>query len=285
MRRLFYYSTGICVPHGFMAHGMWVFAGWRARFFACLARFVGLAGLAGLCACAGVSQRVDGSDSLLANWAPHALPGLPGAPTWQHQTFPGKESTRYTSGEHGGRPAVGAEAHASASVVRKHVHVAPSELAGLQFSWWVSELVPGADLTVRSQADASARLMLAFDGDRSRFSAKDAALSELVRALTGEEMPYATLVYVWSNQHPVGSVIPSTRTGRIRKLVVESGPGGLGRWLDYRRDVRADFERAFGEAPGTLTTVALMTDADNTRGRTRAWYGPMKFMPTLAARH
>ena len=59
----------------------------------------------------------------------------------------------------------------------------------------------------------------------------------------------------------------------------------LGRWLDYRRDVRADFEQAFGEAPGALTAVGLMTDADNTRGRTRAWYGPMKFMPTLAARH
>lgn len=57
-------------------------------------------------------------------------------------------------------------------------------------------------------------------------------------------MPYATLIYVWSNQHPVGSVIPSARTSRIRKLVVESGPVRLGRWLDYRRDVRADFEQA-----------------------------------------
>jgi len=178
-----------------------------------------------------------------------------------------------------------ADANASASVVRKHVHIAPSELAGLQFSWWVPELLPGADLAVRSQADASARLILAFDGDRSRFSAKDAALSELARALTGEEMPYATLIYVWSNQHPVGSIIPSTRTSRIRKLVVESGPGGLGRWLDYRRDVRADFEQVFGEPPGHLIAVGLMTDADNTRGSTRAWYGPMKFMPTLAAKH
>lgn len=268
-----------------MTHGMLLPAEWRSHFFACLARIMGLAVLAGLCACATVDQGAGVSDGFLAKWAPHALPGLPGEPAWHHQTFPGKEPTRYSSGEHGGRPALEADANASASVVRKHVHIAPSELAGLQFSWWVPELLPGADLAVRSQADASARLILAFDGDRSRFSAKDAALSELARALTGEEMPYATLIYVWSNQHPVGSIIPSTRTSRIRKLVVESGPGGLGRWLDYRRDVRADFEQVFGEPPGHLIAVGLMTDADNTRGSTRAWYGPMKFMPTLAAKH
>jgi len=249
-----------------------------------LARIAGTLVLAGLGACATVDQGADGADVPLAKWAPHALPGLPGEASWQRQTFPGKEPTRYSSGEHGGRPALLAEANASVSVVRKPVHVAPGDLAGLQFSWWVPELIKGADLAVRSQADASARLILAFDGDRSRFSAKDAALSELAKALTGEEMPYAALIYVWSNQHPVGSVIPSARTSRIRKLVVESGPVHLGRWIDYRRDVRADFEQAFGEAPGPLTAVGLMTDADNTRGATRAWYGPISFMPTIVAK-
>ena len=269
-----------------MQRGMLVSARSGFHGITFLARLVGVMALLGLGACstvATVDPGNDGVDAPLAKWVPYALPGLPGDPPWQHQTFPGKQPTHYAASQHEGRPALRAEANASASVVRKPVHVAPGDLAGLQFSWWVPELVPGADLAVRSQADASARLILAFDGDRSRFSAKDAALSELARALTGEEMPYATLIYVWSNQHPVGSVIPSARTSRIRKLVVESGPVRLGRWLDYRRDVRADFEQAFGEAPGALTAVGLMTDADNTRGEARAWYGPLKFIPTVVA--
>ena len=65
------------------------------------------------------------------------------------------------------------------------------------------------------------------------------------------------------------------RTDRIRKLVVESGPQRLSRWLDYERNVRADFEQAFGEPPGALVGIGIMTDTDNTQSQARAWYGPL----------
>jgi hypothetical protein len=104
-------------------------------------------------------------------------------------------------------------------------------------------------------------------------------LSELSHALTGEPMPYATLMYVWSNTRPVGSVIKSGRTDRIRKLVVESGRNNLNAWLDYERDIAADFEQAFGERPGALVGIGVMTDSDNTRTTAQAWYGAV----TLAA--
>ena len=126
--------------------------------------------------------------------------------------------------------------------------------------------------------------VLAFEGDRSRFTARDAALSELARALTGEELPYATLMYVWCNQRPAGTVIQSPRTDRIRKLVVESGPLRLNQWLDYERDIRADYERVFGEAPGALVGIAIMTDSDNTRSHAQAWYGPVRLLPARQVR-
>jgi hypothetical protein len=59
-------------------------------------------------------------------------------------------------------------------------------------------------------------------------------------------------------------------------LVVSSGTEALGRWKDHARDVRADFERAFGEAPGAVLSVAVMSDTDNTRSRTRAWFGGLE---------
>jgi hypothetical protein len=83
-------------------------------------------------------------------------------------------------------------------------------------------------------------------------------------------------MYVWSNKLPAGTVVKSGRTDRIRKLVVESGRKNLNIWLDYERDVAADFELAFGERPGALVGIGLMTDSDNTRTTAQAWYGSVK---------
>ena len=104
----------------------------------------------------------------------------------------------------------------------------------------------------------------------------DAPLQDLTEALTGEPLPYATLMYVWCNACPPESVIVNPRTDRVRKLAVESGPTHLGQWRSYRRDVKADFEKAFGEPPGALLGLAIMTDTDNTRSTTRAWYGAIR---------
>lgn len=106
-------------------------------------------------------------------------------------------------------------------------------------------------------------------------------LSELSNLMTGEPLPYATLMYVWCNTRAPGSVIINPRTDRIRKLVVESGGKNLNQWLDYERDIRADYERVFGEPPGALVGVGIMTDTDNTQTATRAWYG----QPKLSSGH
>jgi hypothetical protein len=143
----------------------------------------------------------------------------------------------------------------------------------------VPALIANADLMQPDTSDSPVRLVLAFEGDRSKFSAKNAMLSELALTLTGEPLPYATLMYVWGTHRAPGSVIVSHRTDRIRKLVLESGPQHLGRWLDYERDIKADFEKAFGEAPGALVGIGIMTDTDNTRSQTQAWYGPVSLVP------
>ncbi len=197
---------------------------------------------------------------------------------WQHHAFPSKAPTRYRYVREQGRDAVSATSRSSASALRRREDLAAQDLGRLQFSWRVPALIAQADMGQREDDDAVVRVVLAFDGDRSRFSPRDAMLSELSRALTGEELPYATLMYVWCNRRPAGTVIANPRTDRVRKLVVESGAANLGRWLEYERDVRADFERVFGEAPGRLRAVAIMTDTDNTRSEASAWYGPVRWV-------
>lgn len=214
-------------------------------------------------------------------WAKASLPRLDQAP-WQHLALPGKRPTEFKATQLEGRSTMAVTAASSASMLRKQVRVEPQDLGQLRFSWKVPALIPGADMAQRDTDDAPVRVVLAFDGDRSRFSTKNAMLSEMARMLTGEEMPYATLMYVWCPTRQAGSVIQNPRTDRIRKLVVESGTARLGQWVDYAQDIRADFIRAYGEEPGALIAVGIMTDADNTRSTAQAWYGPLRMVQTGA---
>jgi hypothetical protein len=81
------------------------------------------------------------------------------------------------------------------------------------------------------------------------------------------------LIYVWSNEVPVETALESPQIERIRMIVVERGPARLGQWLHYRRNVREDYRRAFGEDPGDIVAVGVLTDSDNTQQSARALYG------------
>lgn len=205
---------------------------------------------------------------------------VPGTIPWQHFKIPGKQPTAYNDTSTDGRPAVMASAVSSASMLRQSVRVEPAMLQDIVFSWKVRHLIPGADLTQRDTHDSPVRLVLAFEGDRSEFSMKNAMLSELSLTLTGEPMPYATLMYVWCNACAKDTLYINPRTDRIREIVLEAGPERLGQWLDYRRDIRADYVKAFGQEPGALVDVGLMTDTDNTRQSAVAWYGPISLITT-----
>lgn len=210
---------------------------------------------------------------------PEQLPLVFGAAEkmrWQVIHLPGKLRSAFRIDTRDQRPVLRTESAGSIAMLRQKLQIDPAQLGRAYFDWRVDNLIEGADMTQRETEDSPVRLVLAFDGDRSRFSPRNAMLAELARSLTGEEMPYAVLMYVWSNELPVDTVIINPRTDRIRKIVVESGPARLQQWLRYERDVRADFERAFEEPPGMLQSIAIMTDTDNTRGRTQVDYGEIR---------
>lgn len=198
---------------------------------------------------------------------------------WSHKVLPGKRITRYELTQLDGKWAVVADARSAVSLFRRGVRLEPDELGSIEFSWRIEALLDSADLTKPGSEDSPVRLLLAFEGDRSKFSAKNRMLSELVHALTGEPLPYATLMYVWDNHALVGSVIPAGGgTDRIRKLVLDSGPAHVKTWRTHVRDIAQDYRLAFGEEPGPLVGLALMTDSDNTRTRAQAWYGAIRLL-------
>lgn len=199
-----------------------------------------------------------------------------GSEPWTPLAWPGKKNVAFEPVEHLGRSALRVRADRSMSILRQRLVDQPVTPDQIEFSWAVNGVFKRADIGVSGRDDAPVRVVLAFDGDRSKLSSRARMQSELSRAVLGEDMPYATLTYVWCNARPAGTVLVSPRTDRVRKIVVESGAAHVGQWLEYRRDIRADFRLAFGEDPGPLIGVALMTDADNTGERVTAWYGRLR---------
>jgi len=248
---------------------------------------IGVVLLLGLTACGSLNEG-DAADEaqVITPWSESsqaraaALLKTPQAGAWEPYRWPGKRAAAFVPDRVMGRDAFRVDAHSTVSVLRQRFEPNLAPAGQLRFAWKAQALPAGADLRDPAKEDAALRVVLAFDGDRSRLSDRALRLSDLSQALTGEPLPYATLVYVWSETEPVGTVIHNPRTDRIRKLVVSSGTEALGRWKDHQRDLRADFERAFGETPGPLLSVALMSDTDNTRSRARVWFGALELTQT-----
>ena len=149
-----------------------------------------------------------------------------------------------------------------------------------QWRWKVANLIEGADNSVASKEDSPARMVLGFDGDRSKFTLARAHVGVARRrARPAASFPYAQLIYIWSNKVPVGTIIPNPHTKRVQMVVASSGAAGVGKWQTLSRNVLEDFRRAFGEEPGMLTDVGMLTDTDNTGGTAEAWYGDIRFVP------
>jgi len=185
----------------------------------------------------------------------------------------GKRATEYRLVNGAGATVLQADAEQAATGLYRRVRVDPGRQPLLEWSWRVEQLVAGADLRKGSREDAAARLVISFHGDPARLDFEDRARLRLAQVFAGEPLPYAMLIYVWSNQIAVETALPSPQIDRIRMVVVESGGARLGQWLTYRRNVLEDYRRAFGEDPGDIVAVGVLTDADNTRQSARALYG------------
>ncbi len=194
-----------------------------------------------------------------------------------------KKPTRYALVEYEGRTVVKAHADASASGLVHKLNIDPREFPVLTWQWKTTALIKTADNRTRHLEDSPVRVVVTFAGNNDDLPLDERMFADNVRLLTGQQMPYATLMYIWENKAPIDAVLPNLHTARIKMIVAESGDAKVGRWQDMLRNVREDFVRAFGEEPGQITSVAVMTDTDNTGENTLAYYGDITFRRTATA--
>ncbi len=191
---------------------------------------------------------------------------------------PRKRKTSYRIVRDGGIAVLAASASGSASGLMARVAVDPRQRPVLRWRWRADALVADADNGDGSREDAPLRVVLAFDGDKTRLPIRDQMFFERVKLLSGNDLPYATLMYIWGNRRPVGTVLENPHSARIRKLIVDSGPGELRRWRMHRRNIVEDYRRAFGAEPGRLIGVAVLTDTDNTGVDVSGAYGDIELL-------
>ena len=203
----------------------------------------------------------------------NALPN--GWRLWTLSRF--KKSTEYKLVDSDGRTAVKAQADAAASGLVHVLNIDPLQYPLLNWQWKVDDLIKTANNTTAHLEDSPVRVVVSFAGDIDTLPLDERMFFDNMRLLTKQTLPFATLMYIWENRAPRDTVLPNLHTSRIKMIVAESGREKIGVWQDITRNVVEDYKRAFGEVPGRITAIAVMTDTDNTGENARAWYGDIVF--------
>lgn len=225
-----------------------------------------------LAGCVGLLWLATSTALASGNLAPLAGPtGDTPAPPWVYAGLPQQKppATRYTVEALEGTRVLRLEADRSYGNL---LHPMAGASAGvLSWRWRVQAPLPGVNLRTKEGDDAAAKVCAMFDLPRTQVPFIERQLLRLAESRVGEPLPNATLCYVWDPSWPTGSVVPNAYTRRVRFITLGGTPGT---WQIERRNLGADFLRAFGDearAVPPLRAIAVGADADNTGGRSLAW--------------
>lgn len=175
--------------------------------------------------------------------------------------------------EDGGATVLRVDSKHSASGITRRLRADPAQHPMLRWRWKISNVIRGADISHKDSDDFPARLYVMFDYPIERLPFGERVKLHIARALYDPNLPAATLCYVWDDRTPAGTIVASSYSARVRLIVAESGSTRVNRWVDFERDIAADFRAAFGEEPPEITAVAVATDTDNTGEAVTAHFG------------
>ena len=230
-----------------------------------------------LCAALGVS-----AEPIWVGRFSEADPAIPAPWKIEHlnEKYP---PTRYALRRWDGVVAIEAQADKSMALLGRPVAVDLKKTPILCWQWRIDAPVASADMNRKSGDDYAARVYLTFSVPPEQLGLGTRTKLALARSIYGDQVPDAALNYVWDNIHPVGTLQDNAYTDRTRMLVLRSGAGKAGAWVQERRNVRKDFQLAFGDIGGQLTGLAIASDTDNTGEKAHAGFADFRFVENEAA--
>ena len=204
-------------------------------------------------------------------------PDGPLAGDWEPYVLqPANPLTAYRPVHLDGQVCIEADATNGYSALQRLIRIDPERHPIIEWSWRVPRLASDDDARSK-RPSPRARLMLAFHGDPEKLDFEQRVQLRMAKAITGQAMPYSSLIYVWLNGVPAGTVVPSPYTERVRLVAMDASESQLDRWVELRRNVLEDYRRAFGEEPGDIVGVGIYTDVDSNGAPGRAYYGDIRF--------
>ncbi len=170
-------------------------------------------------------------------------------------------------------------ANASSSGLVRRVTADLEATPMLVWSWRALEEPGGADLATAGRDDAAARVcaLFAARADQAAEAAAEPTLGAALPVLPGEPVAQYALCYAWATSGDEGSVVSSPSSPRARAIIARAGKAL--RSVEERRDLAADFERAFDSEPGPLIAIGLLSDSDGTKGFASAYFGDVTLQP------
>jgi hypothetical protein len=175
--------------------------------------------------------------------------------------------------------ALEATANSSMALLARPLTVELRQAPILCWRWRIDAPLLTADMATKAGDDYAARLYLAFSLPSRELSLATRAKLALARSLYGEQVPDAALNYVWDNRYPIGTLRANAYTERAQMWVLRSGATDAGGWVNERRDVLADVQRAFPGARVQVRLLALTADTDNTGEQAHAGFAEVHFVP------
>jgi Protein of unknown function (DUF3047) len=133
----------------------------------------------------------------------------------------------------------------------------PKKLQHLQWRWRVRALPVGADERVTEKHDAAAQVYVIFD---SRYWPR-------------------IIKFIWSTALPIGSRFTHPLYHRGRVVVLRSGPPDKSGWYDEKVNFYAEYKKFFGNEPGQVQGIAILTSSDSTKSLAAADYDDFVLVP------
>jgi hypothetical protein len=223
------------------------------------------------------ATKVAHSGDELAHFSENSAGGLPN--NWVPMVvFRNRKKTEYQLVADGDKTVLHAYAAGATSGLMENVSIDPNAQPWINWKWKIGSQAKSIDNSQRPTEDSPVRIILGFDGDKDSLPFSEQILFDTAKLLTGYEFPYATLMYIWDPKASVGSVKKSKRSSRIRTMVVENGLNTVDQWRDFTRNIVEDFQKAYGEKPGKLIGVGVLTDTDEPDETVEAWYGDIRLL-------
>ena len=159
----------------------------------------------------------------------------------------------------------------------------------LQWHWRLDQPLTGgkgvADILTKVGDDAALKVCVMFDHPLDRVPFAQRTLLRIARSVSGEDLPAATLCYVWDNVHPAGLQGANPYTQRVRFITLQGKGAPLAQWQTETRDVAADFAKLFAdELPAEagvpkVRAVLIGADSDNTGAQSLGWVRDLQWQP------